>query len=300
MSREDETGLGAHEFLCYHLLRQLDDRQHEGRSVTRTQFLKLPCIADRRLADRFEVDVELPRYWYQYGEILNEQPLDGHYYTVTPGEWGGQSVQPAPGTSEDAFDVPEGVKQSIRAVVREVVGEFANQESEAVKDFQYEQYAPNDFVVLFDEFREFLHDQDQQNAALTDFTDQSLESPEERGKERLGALLTAYPADKYSNMYDLFLRWEDTVRLLLDDGAFDAAEELLDDFWETFSKAELRFHHAQNTPKEQERRWLEERDEEISGFDDRLTEVRESALTNREPSDLLSTLADSETDDDLI
>lgn len=300
MSREDEAGLDAHEFLCYLLLRELDDRQREGRSVTRTQFLKLPCIADRLLSDRFDVDVELPRYWYRYGEILNEQPLDGHYYTVTPGEWGGHSVQPAPGITEDAFDVPETVEQPVRTVVRDVVGKFANQQSETVKEYQYEQHAPNRFVVLFDEFREFVRNQDQQNAALSDFADRALESPEKQGKEHLDELLAEYPPDLYSDMYDLFLRWEDTTRLLVEDGAFDRVEELLEDFWETFSKVELRFHHGQNTPIEQRRRWSEARDDEITGFDRRLGEVRESILVTREPGEVVGSLLESSPSDDLV
>lgn len=299
MSAEDDVDLDAREFLCYHLLQQLDARQHEGRSVTRTQFLKLACIADHHLLERFDVDVELPRYWYQYGEILNEQPLDGRYYNVTPGEWGGRSVQPAPGITEDSFDVPEDVERAIRTVVKESVGEFANEESSTVKEFQYDRYAPNDFVVLFDEFREFVRDQDHQNASLADFAGGSLESPERRGKEHLDQLLAEYPADLYSDMDDLFLRWEDTTRLLLEDGAFDDVEELLDDFWETLSKVELRFHHGRYTPEEQERRWSNERDDEIAGFDRRLTEVRESILATREPGDVIGSLVEADPSDDL-
>lgn len=300
MSAEDNDRLDARDYLCYYLLRELDSRQRDGRSVTRTQFLKLPCIADHYLSSQFGIDVELPRYWYQYGEILNEQPLAGSYYNVTPGEWGGRRVQPAPGVSETVFDVSEDVRQRVHEVIRQVVSEFANRDSKAVKDFQYEHYAPNDFVRLFDEFREFVRDQKQQNATLADFVDGTIQSPEERGKELLDDLLVEYPADLYSDTYDLFLRWEDTTRLLLDDGEFDRARELLDDFWETFSKVELRLHHQHNTPQGQERRWRNERDDELSAFDARLTEVREEVLAGRETSDVFDSVARSGSPDGRI
>lgn len=300
MSTEKEGGLGPQDYLCYCILRELDTYQREGRSVTRTQFLKLPCIADHYLYDDHELDIGLPRYWYQYGEIVNEQPLSSSYYNVTPGEWGGHQVQPAPGISSDAFDVSEDVQQHISSVVRRVVSQFANQDSKEVKDFQYKNHAPNSFVRSFDEFREFVLNQDQQNASLADFSQGSVQSMEERGKEYLDELLMEYPADQYSDMYDLFLRWEDTARLLIDDGEFNDIEDLLGDFWETFSKVELRFQHAQNTPKEQKVRWMNERNEEINSFNIRLSEVRKDVLADRETSNIFESVTQSGTPDDLI
>lgn len=298
MSAEEDKDFDARDFLCYFLLRELEAAQPEGRSVTRTQFLKLSCIADRRLFEKYNIDIDLPRYWYQYGEILNEEPISNSTYTVTPGEWDGKKVQPAPGISRDSFTVPGEIRQPLYSVVRQVAYEFAGKDTQEIKDHQYDEYAPTEFIRTFDEFREFIIDQDRQNASLADFATGSLQSPEDQAKELLDNLLAEYPVELYSEMYELFLRWDDTTRLLLEEGDFEAAEELLDDFWETFSKVELRHHHEQNTPENQQIRWVNERDDETASFRTRLTEMREELLSNREPSGTLQSIAQSDIAED--
>jgi len=299
MSASGEDDLDARDYLCYTLLEELEAAQ-PGRSITRTQFLKLTCIADRRLKDEHDLDIELPRYWYQYGEILNEQPISNSTYTMTSGPWGGKKIQPSPGISKNSFFIPPEISQAIYSVVHGVVSEFANEDADKIKNHQYEKYAPSGFIRRFDEFRSFLNDQDQQNASLADFGRGSLQSPEDEAYELLDELLAEYPVDLYSEMHQLFLRWEDTTRLLIEEGDFDKAESLLEDFWETFSKVELRHRHGQNTPESQKVRWLNERDDEIANLGDRLTEIREDVLFDREPNGILQTVAETDLSEDAI
>lgn len=299
MSASGEDDLDARDYLCYTLLEELEAAQ-PGRSITRTQFLKLTCIADRRLEEQHDLDIELPRYWYQYGEILNEKPISNSVYTETTGEWGGRKIQPSPGISRSSFYISPDISQAVYSVVHDVVGKFANDDAETIKDYQYQQYAPSGFIRRFDEFRSFLENQDEQNASLADFGSGSLQPPEEEAYELLDTLLAEYPVDLYSDMHRLFLRWEDTTRLLIEAGDFDTAENLLEDFWETFSKVELRHHHGQHTPESQEVRWLNEREDEIANLGTRLTEIREEQLSDRESNGILQTVAKTDLSEDAI
>lgn len=294
MSDEERTEYDACDFLCYQLLERLDDAQRDGRSVTRTQFLKVAAIADRILSDEYDRDVELPRYWYMYGEVLNEKPLSGGYYTTTNAPWGGKAIELAPGVDSEAFDVEADLRRDVHEVARRLAGNFANEPSDALKAYQYREYAPTAFVTEFDSFRSFLSNTDHQNTTLSSFTsEEDSYSRETEALELLDDVLVTYPEDTYDGMYDVFLEWEDTTRLLLERGAsFEAIENLLSDFWETFSKVELRLCHEQRTPREQKVEWIDERDDVKREFRDRLSEIREGLLADRESSSALESVAD--------
>lgn len=295
MSDEEQTEYDAHDFLCYQLLEQLNDAQRDGRSVTRTQFLKITPIADRILSDEYDRNVGLPRYWYMYGEVLNEKPLSGGYYTTTDAPWGGKAVELAPGVDSDAFDVGNELRRDVHEVARRLASNFANERTDQLKAYQYQEYAPTEFVTAFDGFRSFISDTDQQSTTLSSFTPgENSYSRETEAQELLDDVLAEYPEDTYDEMDDVFLEWEDTTRLLLEqEASFDTIESLLSDFWETFSKVELRLRHEQNTPREQKVQWVDERDSVKREFRDRLTELREDLLADREPSSELDSVADS-------
>lgn len=295
VSNDEEPEYAARDYLCYSLLAQLDAEQNEGRSIVRTQFLKLTCIADRILEEDHGRDVELPRYWYQYGEILNETPLNSSTYNVSQANWSDRArvVSPAPGITADAFDVDPPEKEDIDRVVSHVARKFANDDSESIKDYQYEQYAPTTFIKTFDEFREFIGNQESQNTSLSDFGENTIPASEDEAKEKLDDLLGAYPEEQYSTMYKLFLRWEDTTRLLLDHEDFDQVEALLEDFWETFSQVELRHHHEQHTPNNQKLHWQSEQDDLVTGFRSKLSEVRDEVLLQRETSGVLDSMTET-------
>jgi len=150
-------------------------------------------------------------------------------------------------------------------------------------------------VTAFDDFRSFVSDTDRQSTTLSSFTSgEDSYSREREASKLLDDVLVAYPEDTYDEMDDVFLEWEDTTRLLLErEAPFDAVENLLSDFWETFSKVELRLRHEQNTPCEQKAEWIDERDDVKRAFRDRLSDIREDLLTDRESSNVLESVAES-------
>lgn len=295
MSDEEQLGDDACDFLCYQLLRQLDTAQRDGRSITRTQFLKIAPIADRVLADEYDRELGLPRYWYMYGEVLNEKPLNSGYYTTTDAPWGGKAIELAPGTSPNAFDVADDVRRDVYEVARRLANDFANEHSMELKEYQYREYAPNEFVIAFDDFRDFISNTDQQSTTLDRFLSEGGSySREAEAQSLLDDVLIEYPEDTYDEMYEVFLEWEDTTRLLLEQGtSFEEIEGLLSDFWETFSKVELRLRHEQNTPREQKLEWEDNRNDVKQEFRDRLTDIREDALGNRDSCNVLESVAES-------
>lgn len=296
MGFKEGATLDRRDYLCYALLEELESRQPDGRSITRTQFLKLACIADRKLTNVHNIDLELPRYWYKYGEILNTQLINDGLYNENQGEWGGIKIQRAPGTSTDDFDIESSIRTTIREVTRSLAHDFATAESEHIKQHQYENYAPNEFIQSFDQFRDHLKNQRIEDHSLSDFETVN-QSPSETATDFLDEVFLQYPADQYSEMYNLFLRWEDTTRMLLDDQHLEEAKQLAQNFWEAISKVELRIHHEQHTPREQKMRWIDDREQTMQTFEDQLNNVREKVLSKQQPSGVLETVVQPSSSD---
>ena len=290
-------GYTAADYLSFKVLEKLVQAQRDGRAVTKTQFWKLPCIVDRHLEETTDEDVGLPRYWYQFGEVLNVNAVNSGLFVEQEDErWGGTRVEPSPGVSDDRFELDEETKEKLDGTIHEVVLKFANEDSETVKQYQYDEYAPNEFIRQFDVFRQKLN-VEEHSTTLADFGEGG-ETPSEIAIKALDDVYDAYPEDLYDDGYPLFLRWEDTTRMILEKDDLESAKSLADSFWETFSKIELRLKHEKNTPEEQIARWVREKPELVSNFRSRLSNVREDVLTDNEKDgeDVLDSVSESYSD----
>jgi len=106
-------------------------------------------------------------------------------------------------------------------------------------------------------------------------------------------MLLTYPKNEHDSIYNLYLRWDDTARMLVKDRSdFDDLNKLLDEFIETLSKAELRFDHSEHIPEERLEWWQDEREEVLDEFEDTLQEKRKELLRDREPSGDLTKVAE--------
>lgn len=294
MSSGEDRQYNVHDYLCYQILHQLERYQNEGRSIPRTQFLKLAPIADRKLSDEFGQEINLPRYWYMYGEVLNENPINSGVYNTTPAPWDGKQVQLSPGINDDSFEVDEEVRRDIIEVARRLASEFANESSSVIKDLQYEEYAPTEFIRDFDRFRNYIQRIDEQNTTLAQFASDNASSRAEDAQEFLDDLVVDYPVEAYDEAHGLFLEWEDTTRLMLEQGrSFDEVSNLLEDFWETFSKVELQIKHQQNTPPSQLNRRIREAERDKEEFVHRLEDIREALLRQEESDNILESVSES-------
>ena len=250
---------GRAEYLCYRLLVRLEESR--SNAISRSKFNKLSCIADRHLQSELDHDIGFPRYWYIYGEVVDEQSLDRSFYNAPSAKfWSGQQYFPADDVSDWDFDVPRAERDLIDDAARWTVGTFARTNTDHIKTYQYREHVPNRFIRAYSELRTRLKDVDlDEQRTLGDF-DVTPNSRREFVTAALDEMARTYPRDDYPEAYDLFRQWNDTVRLLIaEDPDYAAVEEFLDSFIKTLSKVEIRFHHRQNIPDERIKAWEDER-----------------------------------------
>jgi len=291
---QEEPEFGEPEFLGWLLLRQLKELSDD--QISRSKFLKLCCIADRRLIETHDYEVGLPRYWYMYGELTNEHEFSGRFYNAPQAiGWDGQQHIPKPMHVEE-FEVSEKGLELISKAVRWTVGEFGRENVEVIKKHQYEQHAANEFIQAYSELRWLLSTIDLgEQRRLPNYGARG-ESNEEYLKRQLDEMMVAYPEDeeRYEEMKTLYFRWDDTVRLMVGQSVeYSRIAEFLDEFITTLSKAILRFAHNQSISEERLVDWGVDAAEEKAEFTTRLREVRTNLLRNRSRSTELDSVSDA-------
>ena len=281
---EAEDQFGAPEFLGWYLLVRLKERSDE--QISRSKFLKLCCIADRYLLEELDYDVGLPRYWYMYGELANEHEFRGRYYNApTAIGWDGQQYLPKLNLTFDDFDISNEDVRLITAGVEWTVHNYGGETVEDIKRHQYSEHAPDEFIRRYSELRWLLKTIDLGSQQRLDTYDGSFESNEEYVNSLLDQMIEVYPKeeDRYDEMYSLYLRWDDTVRLMLGQtGDFGAAEEALDEFIFTLSRVVLRFKYNRNISADRLRDWENDADTKKADFSKSLRQRRKELLRSRE------------------
>lgn len=291
---QEEPEFGEPEFLGWLLLKLLKEQSDD--QISRSKFLKLCCIADRRLLEVHEYDVGLPRYWYMYGELANEHEFSGRFYNAPLAiGWDGQQYIPKE-LHVDAFDVSEEGLELIPQAVQWTVREFGRKNVEEIKQHQYEEHAENEFIRKYSELRWLLSTIDLGRQERLQNYGSGGESNEEYLKRQLDEMMAAYPGDeeRYDDMKRLYLRWDDTIRLMVDQSVeYSRIAEFLDDFIRTLSKVVLRFAYEQNISDERLADWEEDAAEEKAKFANQLKEVRAEHLRSRSRSTELDRVSDA-------
>lgn len=261
------------DYLVYELLSKLEEAQPDWRSVTSSQFSKLPCIADRYLVDELKRNIEFPRYWYKYGEVGNREPLDNTLFILEEADdWGGIEVRPA--KPEADFGIDPDLQSDVDEAIEFVIGNFANVNIEKVKALQYEHFAPNDFIRTFEEVRSQIYDLAEEMKE-----DAEIEDIEQRRSDLFGLLETLveeYPEDTYQEMKTDFDTWVDVIHDQIEKGQFGRAEAHLEEFWEVFSKVHLRMEHNNYPYEKQIKRWEMENEFELEKYRETLKEIADA------------------------
>jgi len=273
----DEQRLGEPEFLGWRLLVGL--KRQSGDQISRSKFLKLCCITDRHIRDELDYDVGFPRYWYMYGELGSEHEFSGRFYNAPSAlGWQGQQFLPKRDLRPQDFDVSDEGRRKIERGVRSIVNEWGRENVAAIKEHQYQNQAPNEFIPAYSELRWQLQNVDlESQARLGRFA--SGQTQVEYIRSLLDEMVESYPVQEYEEMYDLFLRWEDTVRMMLDSSPdYGEIEEFLDQFIETLSKVVLRFEHSQGISEERREKWQSQAETQKADFERLLRERRKSIL----------------------
>jgi hypothetical protein len=289
---EQSGELGPQEYLGYRLIVKI--KQRSRRQISRSKFLKLNCIADRFLRDELDTDIGLPRYWYKYGEIMDEQSINGEFYHAPSARgYRGQQYLTSREYDDDEFDIDEETRERINDAVEWTALRFAKRNADEIKNYQYQVQAPKEFIRAYSELRERLDVSNLEEQTVLGQFSSSEEGNKELATDLLDEMLLTYPKNEYDTIYDLYLRWDDTARLLIkNEPDFDALNEFLDEFIEALSKVELRFEHSEHVPEERMERWREERNNALDDFEATLREMRKELLRDRKPSGELDKVAE--------
>jgi len=291
---QEDSEFGEPEFLGWLLLKRLKEQSDD--QISRSKFLKLCCITDRYLAESQDYEVGLPRYWYMYGELANEHEFSNRFYNAPLAiGWDGQQYIPKE-LPVDAFEVSEAGLEAIPEAVDWTVREFGRKTVEEIKQHQYEEFAENEFIRQYSELRWLLNTIDLGRQERLQNYGSGGESNEEYLKRQLDEMMAAYPGDeeRYSEMKSLYFRWDDTVRLMVDQSAeYSRIAEFLDDFILVLSKEVLRFVYNQNISEERLLEWEEDAAEEREEFTATLKDVRSELLQGRSRSTELDRVSDA-------
>ncbi|RXK47784.1 hypothetical protein [Halorientalis pallida] len=291
---QEDSEFGEPEFLGWLLLKRL--KEQSDNQISRSKFLKLCCITDRHLAESHEYEVGLPRYWYMYGELANEHEFSGRFYNAPLAiGWDGQQYIPKE-LPVEAFEVSEAGLEVIPDAVDWTVREFGRKNVEEIKQHQYEEYAENEFIRQYSELRWLLSTIDLGKQERLQNYGSGGESNEEYLKRQLDEMMAAYPGneERYDEMKSLYFRWDDTVRLMVDQSTeYSRIAEFLDDFILVLSKEVLRFVYNQNISEERLLDWEEDAAEEREEFTATLRDVRSELLQERSRSTELDRVSDA-------
>jgi len=279
-----EQQLGEPEYLGWRLLVRL--KEQSGDQISRSKFLKLCCLTDRHIREEYDYDVGLPRYWYMYGELGSQHEFSERFFNAPSAlGWDGQQYLPKRDIRPSDFDLTDEGLRAIEDGTADIVSRWGRENVETIKQYQYEEHAPNGFIPAYSELRWQLQNVDLENQArLDEFS--TGESTEEYIRRLLDQMVEAYPDEEYSEMHGLFLRWDDTMRMMLDSSPdYGALEEFLDQFIKTLSKVVLRFEHSSNISEERREEWQSEARAVKADFEKKLRERRRSLIRDRGETD---------------
>lgn len=226
---------------------------HCKQVMNKTHFFKLMNLLDTRLKTQ-KIDIGLPGYWYQYGFYIEPQFLDA----VLPRKFSeqymrGNCIYPSR-LSKDSSNMAPHIKNAIDSVINNLWKQFGYQSGygQLAKDESYKVNAPYKFNTIFQEYIEIVNRKEVGFASKKEMLESILDN-----------LLSEFPENDYPELYDIYLEWDDTTRLILDyvpAGKIqnETVNALKDLFWKTYSKG-VRLQHNQNIPVDNlVNKWREE------------------------------------------
>lgn len=283
MSSSSDFGPSA--YLCRQILAQMDRASDGNKIIYETEFNKLCYLAYKELEEEgYAGEVTLPMRWYQFGMELWGQP-EAYGVIYQSDDRGTRVTQQT--LSESVFDVRDELQDAIIKVARQLAGEYKSvYGTDKIVADSYEDYAPTEFVREYHEFRSVLEGLEEGQSSLASFANER--SPKDHistVRPLLERLVESYPRSTYDEAYTLFRRWDSVMRQLAKNGNLDAMKSLARDFWEMFSRVELRIHHHIDIPSNDQADWIVERPRHMEAFEETLKQYRQIALEGRDDTD---------------
>lgn len=290
MTDETTGELAEPEFLGYLMLEYL--YEVDNRPVSRSKFWKLCCIADRYLVEQEDLDIGFPRYWYKYGELTAAHDISRGFFNAPSARfWAGQEFHPDRKIPEHEFNVSPPVREAIERAVRVTVDRFGKSSVDEIKAYQYRKQAPNEFIEAYSRIRaQFEAVNLNQQELLVEHTEDGTDAYFE---QMLDEMMETFPRRRYGEALDLYLRWDDTMRLMLEaDADFQELHDVLDFFIEKLSEIVLRFEHNSNIPESRLETWEEQKPVSREELEDKITDTRQEYLLATESTGELEAIED--------
>jgi hypothetical protein len=244
------------------------------------------------LLEELNHDVGFPRHWYKYGEVGEPHSINREFLNAPRARfWEGQELLSDREIPITEFDISEEDQQLIWEATSKVVSKFGKLPTKELKKHQYNNDAPEPFIEAYSRLRAQFEavDLDQQKL-LPDYSQGSSSTVE----NLLDEMLITYPRERYDDIYELYLSWDDTMRLMCETGGTaPEMKSFLEFFVGKISEITLRFEHNRNIPEDRLDSWREEREEKIRELDEGIEETREALLEGYEPPDILESVSDS-------
>jgi hypothetical protein len=264
-------------------------------------FHKFWSLSDRYATEELGVNLGVPRYWYKYGELVDEASVDDGFFVEASAPWGGRACKPVY-EAEGDFDTTPRERRAVRETAEWVLERFGDKSAQQLEAYQYEQYAPNEFVSAYSDLRRALQytDLDEQTP-LSTFDPDRPNDNHGLVASQLDRMVDTYPDDDpaFDPLFDVFLRWEDTARLLIEQGReFARLEAFLDEFVQAISEAVLRHHFAVGVDEERVDQWRTNAAASVEAFEEVVRDWRTDLLESRDRSGVLQSV--SETYDETV
>lgn len=298
MSSSDRDGdngeLGAAEYLVYRVVSERHSRDNQ--ETSRTRIHKLCCLVDRRLNDVYDRNIGLPKYWYKYGRTIDESLINRSVlFTPRANHFPGQAYYPADQISESDFDhLPEDLKDDIYQAVIEIIDEHGDKSAEKLQEYQYNNFAPNEFIRAYADLRwhlAYLSTMNEDQDTFDRFLDRKQKS---RIEEMLDEMLAEFDEEEYQEIYSLYLDWDDTLRLMNELGR--SPREMLDFlemFVEAIAKIAIRFNDNSNISEGKFSEWEEEKSEVKTDLRNKIQRKRKEAIKQRDYQGSLEAISES-------
>lgn len=287
---------GPAEYLCYRVLLGLERRK--PRHTSRSRFHKISAFADHILEEDLEGDAVLPRYWFMFGETLDDHAINREIFNAPSASfWEGQEYLPARFIRPEEFQLPSESRRLIDKAVSTAVGRYWDDNAIELRREQYQKFAPNEFIATYSELRDILELVDLDSQTRLELFNKNLTNTDIISNY-LDDMLASYPKEQYSDIYDEYLLWDDTMRIILEgEPNFAEFERLLNRFIRALSIVELRVHHHRNIPNDTLDSWQEDRYIENEDFRQEIKDIRDSALEGYDLQEILTdTIAESYND----
>lgn len=222
--------------------------------MKKAHFFKMMDILDTRLQKQ-KIDINYPKYWYKYGSVAHVAVLS---QTIPNGfnRYCQEDNILVPYPCSKSYDIEVDKKIVIDSTIRFLCQEYQYKEDygRLLKDASYKLNSPHKFNTMFQKYLESVESLKQVRPS-TLFKDREIEP-------LLNILLAEFPEEKYPELLDIHLAWDDTVRLIIrhiNDSKvkYNYLSQLNDLFWTTYSKA-IRIDYNQHIPRNEIKKWEQE------------------------------------------